>query len=136
MHLRWFRCYTTGVWLGGMSQSFDARIEHVPRFGAVKLNEFCCRCQAGWYLVCWLLVVLSGRLLCEPCATRSSLHRPNTSYLLDAAGLFTRTSPMLIASVCGGRSQRPLFLVITDEQLDAKTSAIRAVEQAKNWGVA
>jgi hypothetical protein len=27
-------------------------------------------------------------------------------------------------------------LVVTDEQLNAKTSAIRAVEQAKNWGVA
>ena len=55
----------------------------------------CCRCQAGWYLVCWLLVVLSGRLRRELRGTRSSLHRPNTSSLLDAAGLSARTSPML-----------------------------------------
>ena len=95
MHLRWCRCYTTGVRLGGTSQSFDVRIEHVPRFGAVRLTEFCCRCQAGWYLVCWLLVVLSGRLHREPCGTRSSLHRLNTSSLLDTAGLSARTSPML-----------------------------------------
>lgn len=64
--------------LGGVSQSFDVRIERVPRFGAVKLSEFLLS-LSGWLV---LGVLVAGGVVWQapPRAARYTLIVASTEH--------------------------------------------------------
>jgi len=78
VHLGWCRYYDAAVGLGGVSQSFDVRIERVPRFGAVKLSEFLLSLP-GW-LVLGLLVADGVVWQAPPRAARYTLIIASTEH--------------------------------------------------------
>lgn len=123
--------------MGGMSQSFDVRIERVPRFGAVKLSEFLLS-LSGW-LVLGLLVA-GGVVWQAPMrAVRYTLIVASTEHEFSS-GCCRVVCPDLpdaekhrsAAAALSGR----FLLSVTDDQLDARFVGDRFDRAGLKLGVA